>query len=176
MFFTDLSHWPVPGGRAYTLEATAYTLLALVKVKVSTYHLLQSEPSFPVPHWRVCFGCYDTDSSLFNTKYFVLLSHTSIIKNTKWEYCMFWNIGIHMPPEQVHRASALIIQTTTTLLSRTSPFYSFTKPIQIQAHNLQPFSFLALLKAFNDARPIVRWFNKQHRGVDGSYGSTQVKQ
>ncbi|XP_029949261.1 complement C3-like [Salarias fasciatus] len=29
----DLSHWPVPGGRFYTMEATAYALLALVKVK-----------------------------------------------------------------------------------------------------------------------------------------------
>ncbi|XP_041838069.1 complement C3-like [Melanotaenia boesemani] len=29
----DLSHWPVPRGRVYTLEATAYALLALVKFK-----------------------------------------------------------------------------------------------------------------------------------------------
>ncbi|XP_075320392.1 complement C3-like [Odontesthes bonariensis] len=29
----DLSHWPVPMGRAHTLEATAYALLALVKIK-----------------------------------------------------------------------------------------------------------------------------------------------
>uniref|UniRef100_A0A4W6DX42 Complement component c3a, duplicate 5 n=1 Tax=Lates calcarifer TaxID=8187 RepID=A0A4W6DX42_LATCA len=29
----DLSHWPVPKGRVYTLEATAYALLALVKAK-----------------------------------------------------------------------------------------------------------------------------------------------
>uniref|UniRef100_A0A8D3BWM3 Complement component c3a, duplicate 5 n=1 Tax=Scophthalmus maximus TaxID=52904 RepID=A0A8D3BWM3_SCOMX len=29
-----LSHWPVPKGRIYTLEATAYALLALVKAKV----------------------------------------------------------------------------------------------------------------------------------------------
>ncbi|XP_067353923.1 complement C3-like isoform X4 [Channa argus] len=29
----DLSHWPVPKGRVGTLEATAYTLLALVKAK-----------------------------------------------------------------------------------------------------------------------------------------------
>ncbi|XP_040001306.1 complement C3-like isoform X2 [Xiphias gladius] len=30
---TELSHWPVPKGRVYTLEATAYALLALVKAK-----------------------------------------------------------------------------------------------------------------------------------------------
>ncbi|MEQ2305356.1 hypothetical protein AMECASPLE_036959, partial [Ameca splendens] len=30
---SDLSHWPAPMGRVYTLEATAYALLALVKVK-----------------------------------------------------------------------------------------------------------------------------------------------
>ncbi|XP_023276375.1 complement C3-like [Seriola lalandi dorsalis] len=29
----DLSHWPVPKGRVYTLEATAYALLALVKAE-----------------------------------------------------------------------------------------------------------------------------------------------
>ncbi|KAM6939509.1 complement C3-like [Xenentodon cancila] len=29
----DLSHWPVPGSRMFTQEATAYALLALVKVK-----------------------------------------------------------------------------------------------------------------------------------------------
>uniref|UniRef100_A0A3Q1IW90 Complement component c3a, duplicate 5 n=1 Tax=Anabas testudineus TaxID=64144 RepID=A0A3Q1IW90_ANATE len=38
VFSSDLSHWPVPGGRAYTLEATAYTLLALVKAKVRLFH------------------------------------------------------------------------------------------------------------------------------------------
>lgn len=32
---SELSHWPVPKGRVYQLEATAYALLALVKVKVS---------------------------------------------------------------------------------------------------------------------------------------------
>ncbi|XP_028998567.1 complement C3-like isoform X2 [Betta splendens] len=57
----DLSHWPAPGGRAYTLEATAYSLMALVRAK-----------------------------------------------------------------------------------------------------------------AFKQAKPIVRWFNKQHRSVDGGYGSTQA--
>ncbi|KAF3687377.1 Complement C3 Complement C3 beta chain Complement C3 alpha chain [Channa argus] len=31
----DLSHWPVPKGRVGTLEATAYTLLALVKAKAN---------------------------------------------------------------------------------------------------------------------------------------------
>lgn len=31
----ELSHWQVPKGRVYQLEATAYALLALVKVKVS---------------------------------------------------------------------------------------------------------------------------------------------
>ncbi|XP_014835711.1 PREDICTED: complement C3-like, partial [Poecilia mexicana] len=29
----DQSHWPVPVGRVHTLEATAYALLALVRVK-----------------------------------------------------------------------------------------------------------------------------------------------
>uniref|UniRef100_A0A3Q1CPP2 Anaphylatoxin-like domain-containing protein n=1 Tax=Amphiprion ocellaris TaxID=80972 RepID=A0A3Q1CPP2_AMPOC len=36
----DFSHWPTPTGRQHTLEATAYALLALVKVKVSTAFLL----------------------------------------------------------------------------------------------------------------------------------------
>uniref|UniRef100_A0A669AZC0 Complement component c3a, duplicate 5 n=1 Tax=Oreochromis niloticus TaxID=8128 RepID=A0A669AZC0_ORENI len=31
----ELSHWPAPRGRIYTLEATAYALLALVKTQVS---------------------------------------------------------------------------------------------------------------------------------------------
>lgn len=35
----DLSHWPTPRGRVYTLEATAYALLALVKAKVSMSYL-----------------------------------------------------------------------------------------------------------------------------------------
>lgn len=30
----ELSHWPVPKGYVYQLEATAYALLALVKAKV----------------------------------------------------------------------------------------------------------------------------------------------
>uniref|UniRef100_A0A3Q3B4F4 Complement C3-like n=1 Tax=Kryptolebias marmoratus TaxID=37003 RepID=A0A3Q3B4F4_KRYMA len=32
----ELSHWPVPGGKMFTLEATAYALLALVRAKVSS--------------------------------------------------------------------------------------------------------------------------------------------
>lgn len=35
MSFLDLTHWPVPKGRVYQLEATAYALLALVKAQVS---------------------------------------------------------------------------------------------------------------------------------------------
>lgn len=35
----ELSHWPVPKGRVYQLEATAYALLALVKVEVSKYKI-----------------------------------------------------------------------------------------------------------------------------------------
>uniref|UniRef100_A0A8C4HKE0 Anaphylatoxin-like domain-containing protein n=1 Tax=Dicentrarchus labrax TaxID=13489 RepID=A0A8C4HKE0_DICLA len=33
---SDLSHWPVLGNKGYTLEATAYALLALVKAEVTT--------------------------------------------------------------------------------------------------------------------------------------------
>lgn len=33
---SGLDHWPVPKGNLYQLEATAYALLALVKVGVST--------------------------------------------------------------------------------------------------------------------------------------------
>ncbi|KAM9314813.1 complement C3-like [Pholidichthys leucotaenia] len=40
----DSSHWPVPAGRAYTLEATAYALLALVKTKTF-------EEAKPVVRW-----------------------------------------------------------------------------------------------------------------------------
>lgn len=39
MFPSELSHWPVHKGRVYTLEATAYALLALVKTQVSMSHL-----------------------------------------------------------------------------------------------------------------------------------------
>uniref|UniRef100_UPI0037E81A37 complement C3-like n=1 Tax=Semicossyphus pulcher TaxID=241346 RepID=UPI0037E81A37 len=40
----DLSHWPVPTGHKYTMEATAYALLALVKVKAF-------EDARPVVRW-----------------------------------------------------------------------------------------------------------------------------
>uniref|UniRef100_A0A3Q1I2L2 NTR domain-containing protein n=1 Tax=Anabas testudineus TaxID=64144 RepID=A0A3Q1I2L2_ANATE len=40
----DSSHWPVPKGEQYTLEATAYALLALVKVKAF-------EDAKPVVRW-----------------------------------------------------------------------------------------------------------------------------
>ncbi|XP_027873419.1 complement C3-like isoform X1 [Xiphophorus couchianus] len=40
----DLSHWPVPMGRVYTLEATAYALLALVKVKAFN-------EAWPIARW-----------------------------------------------------------------------------------------------------------------------------
>ncbi|XP_067438879.1 complement C3-like [Thunnus thynnus] len=40
----DSSHWPVPKGRVYTLEATAYALLALVKAKAF-------EDARPVVRW-----------------------------------------------------------------------------------------------------------------------------
>ncbi|XP_038554036.1 complement C3-like [Micropterus salmoides] len=41
---SELSHWPVPKGRVYTLEATAYALLALVKAKAF-------EEARPVVRW-----------------------------------------------------------------------------------------------------------------------------
>ncbi|XP_029593018.1 complement C3-like [Salmo trutta] len=40
----QLDHWPVPGGHQYTLEATSYALLALVKVKAF-------EEAGPVVRW-----------------------------------------------------------------------------------------------------------------------------
>ncbi|PWA14968.1 hypothetical protein CCH79_00014287 [Gambusia affinis] len=40
----DLSHWPVPRGRVFTLEATAYALLALVKVKAFN-------ETWPIARW-----------------------------------------------------------------------------------------------------------------------------
>ncbi|XP_062283382.1 complement C3-like isoform X1 [Scomber scombrus] len=40
----DLSHWPVPKGRVYTLEATAYALLALVKAEAF-------EETRPIVRW-----------------------------------------------------------------------------------------------------------------------------
>ncbi|XP_070768765.1 complement C3-like [Enoplosus armatus] len=40
----DLSHWPVPKGHVYTLEATAYALLALVKAK-------EFDKARPVVRW-----------------------------------------------------------------------------------------------------------------------------
>nr|XP_033478955.1 complement C3-like isoform X1 [Epinephelus lanceolatus]XP_033478956.1 complement C3-like isoform X2 [Epinephelus lanceolatus] len=40
----DLSHWPTPRGRVYTLEATAYALLALVKAKAY-------EEAIPIVRW-----------------------------------------------------------------------------------------------------------------------------
>lgn len=36
---SELSHWRVPRGGVYTMEATAYALLALVKAQVSMSHL-----------------------------------------------------------------------------------------------------------------------------------------
>uniref|UniRef100_A0A671YHA0 Complement C3-like n=1 Tax=Sparus aurata TaxID=8175 RepID=A0A671YHA0_SPAAU len=44
----EMSHWPVPKGRVYTLEATAYGLLALVKAKlIWTDNLLTCHCSSP---------------------------------------------------------------------------------------------------------------------------------
>uniref|UniRef100_A0A671YJF1 Complement C3-like n=1 Tax=Sparus aurata TaxID=8175 RepID=A0A671YJF1_SPAAU len=43
---SESSHWPVPRGHIYTLEATAYALLALVKVKVSMSHLSFTRMSY----------------------------------------------------------------------------------------------------------------------------------
>uniref|UniRef100_A0A3B3W2P3 NTR domain-containing protein n=2 Tax=Poecilia latipinna TaxID=48699 RepID=A0A3B3W2P3_9TELE len=40
----DQSHWPVPVGRVYTLEATAYALLALVRVKAFN-------EAWPIARW-----------------------------------------------------------------------------------------------------------------------------
>uniref|UniRef100_A0A3Q2ZVH3 Complement C3-like n=1 Tax=Kryptolebias marmoratus TaxID=37003 RepID=A0A3Q2ZVH3_KRYMA len=40
----ELSHWPVPGGKMFTLEATAYALLALVRAKAF-------EDARPVVRW-----------------------------------------------------------------------------------------------------------------------------
>uniref|UniRef100_A0A671XRD4 Complement C3-like n=1 Tax=Sparus aurata TaxID=8175 RepID=A0A671XRD4_SPAAU len=46
----DLSHWQVPKGRVYTLEATAYALLALVKAQVSMSQSPVSDCQQPQKH------------------------------------------------------------------------------------------------------------------------------
>jgi len=50
-----------------------------------------------------------------------------------------------------------------------------SEPRTLKSQNSVSTSLLCLKKAFKEARPVVRWFNKQHR-ESGGYGSTQVSQ
>lgn len=70
---------------------------------------------------------------------------------------------LHSLPEQENRRSALQIQVILKIWFKAShvKFELLNYPLSI--------------KAFEDARPVVRWLNKQ-RKVGGGYGSTQVTQ
>lgn len=115
-FSLELSHWISPRGRIYSLEATAYALLALVKAKVSFY--LVWSPSV--------FNKYEHD------------------KLPSW-------------------CSEITVYAKSVEKKYLSLLWS---PLSLSYH--------LLLKLFEEARPVVRWFNNQPRSNAG-FGSTQVK-
>uniref|UniRef100_A0A672HAH3 Complement C3-like n=1 Tax=Salarias fasciatus TaxID=181472 RepID=A0A672HAH3_SALFA len=93
----DLSHWPVPRGHQYTLEATAYALLALVKTRVSTTKLpllfVLSGLSLFAPCLRLTFS-----SSLFSLQATLMVCQALSeywINAEKPEYHL--NVDILMP-------------------------------------------------------------------------------
>lgn len=64
----------------------------------------------------------------------------------------------------------------TQIKSRLESLQStFEKCFSIIYFNTLLLSFAVLIKNFEDARPVVRWFNAQQK-VGGGYGSTQVTQ
>uniref|UniRef100_A0A3Q3IVX9 Anaphylatoxin-like domain-containing protein n=2 Tax=Monopterus albus TaxID=43700 RepID=A0A3Q3IVX9_MONAL len=85
----DLSHWPVPRGHVYTLEATAYTLLALVKAKAI-------KVARPVVEWfnkqqRVNGGYGSTQATL--TVYQAVSEYWAMAQDAEFDV----NVDILMP-------------------------------------------------------------------------------
>lgn len=51
--YSEFTHWPVPKGHIYKLEATAYALLALVRAKVSmSYHDAMLQRPYMLTPWK----------------------------------------------------------------------------------------------------------------------------
>ncbi|XP_056442574.1 complement C3-like isoform X1 [Gadus chalcogrammus] len=120
----DLDHWPVGSGHVFTLEATAYALLALVKVK-------DFEAAAPIVRWLSVQrssngGFHSTQSTIM--VYQALSEYWVNVKEQ--QYAM--DIAIQVEGRS-GSLSPFRISTETAFQSRTSKYNGINKQVNITA-------------------------------------------
>uniref|UniRef100_A0A8C5C082 NTR domain-containing protein n=1 Tax=Gadus morhua TaxID=8049 RepID=A0A8C5C082_GADMO len=120
----DLDHWPVGSGHVFTLEATAYALLALVKVK-------DYEAAAPIVRWLSVQrssdgGFYSTQSTIM--VYQALSEYWVNVKEHQYEM----DIAIQVEGRS-GSLSPFRISTETAFQSRTSKYNGINKQVNITA-------------------------------------------
>nr|XP_046171464.1 complement C3-like [Oncorhynchus gorbuscha] len=120
----QLDHWPVPGGHQYTLEATSYALLALVKVKAF-------EEAGPIVRWlnnqkKVGGGYGSTQSTIMVFQ--AVAEYWSNVKDLK-------NIDLNINLEVAGRASVTkwSINNKNQFHTRTDKVNSIDKDLTVKA-------------------------------------------
>uniref|UniRef100_A0A8C7W8R8 Alpha-macroglobulin receptor-binding domain-containing protein n=1 Tax=Oncorhynchus mykiss TaxID=8022 RepID=A0A8C7W8R8_ONCMY len=120
----QLDHWPVPGGHQYTLEATSYALLALVKVKAF-------EEAGPIVRWlnkqkKVGGGYGSTQSTIMVFQ--AVAEYWSHVKDLK-------DFDLNINLEVAGRASVTkwFINNKNQFLTRTDKVNSIDKDLTVKA-------------------------------------------
>nr|XP_043871939.1 complement C3-like [Solea senegalensis] len=119
----ELSHWNVPKGRVYTLEATAYALLALVKAKAF-------EDARPIVRW---FNKQQQDGGGYGSTQATMIVYQAVAEY--WasaqepEYDL--NVDIHLPgrpkPEKIN------FNRNNHHTTRTSKFNDINQDVKVTA-------------------------------------------
>uniref|UniRef100_A0A4W5MHH3 Complement C3 n=1 Tax=Hucho hucho TaxID=62062 RepID=A0A4W5MHH3_9TELE len=120
----QLDHWPVPGGHQYTLEATSYALLALVKVKAF-------EEAGPIVRWlnkqkKVGGGYGSTQSTIMVFQ--AVAEYWSNVKDLK-------DVDLNINLEVAGRASVTkwSINSKNQFHTRTDKVNSIDKDLTVKA-------------------------------------------
>ncbi|XP_058496236.1 complement C3-like isoform X2 [Solea solea] len=119
----ELSHWNVPEGRVYTLEATAYALLALVKAKAF-------EDARPIVRWfnkQQTYGGYYGSTQATMIVYQALAEYCANAKEPEYDL----NVDIHLPgrakPEKIN------FNRNNHYMTRTSKINDINQDVKVTA-------------------------------------------
>ncbi|XP_058495809.1 complement C3-like isoform X2 [Solea solea] len=119
----ELSHWNVPKGRVYTLEATAYALLALVKAKAF-------EDARPIVRW---FNKQQKDGGGYGSTQATMIVYQAVAEywaNAKEpEYDL--NVDIHLPGRA--KPKKINFNRNNHHTTRTSKFNDINQDVKVTA-------------------------------------------
>nr|BAA88901.1 complement component C3 [Paralichthys olivaceus] len=119
----ELSHWPVPKGRVYTLEATAYALLALVKTK-------DFEKARPIVRWfsqqqKVGGGYGSTQATII--VYQAVAEYWAAAKEPEYDL----NVDILLPGRS--KPEKIVLNADNSYTTRTSKINDINQDVKVTA-------------------------------------------